>query len=313
MTHLEVSQYVAQKRPELGRAWLHLLAFIQGMYPHRRMTSIHVEEETEDWGSAYSLEFQMASIHPLFVAGAAASSNPDARFKDDLMSDSQSCFLAALDNLNGGSSSSIIVDVADNLLNPNSGAGDTGIGFELDVDMCDATLASDPTDRISMELNLPHRGKKENGMVLIAGTQVPVSLVWLIEECAQVLDHWLAIDASRESMKSGQLANDSSSVQGYRRSHRWRGRGGRGVRDSPTQTTGGQIREWLRRSRRVPLEPRGWLEAAQEQSIMGTTAGNEAADMDVEMQVGLQVIPFVIFLSWVFYIKCECLNLNFKS
>ena len=285
MTHLEVSQYVAQKRPELARAWLHLLAFIQGMYPHRRMTSIHVEEETEEWGSAYSLEFQMAFIHPLFVAGAAASSNTDIRFKDDLMSDSQSYFQAALDNLSGGSSSSRIFNIADSLVHPNAGAGDTGIGLELDVDMCDAILAADSTDRISMELNVQQRGKKENGMVLIAGMQVPVSLVWLINECAQVLDQWLAIDTSRESMKSGQLANDASSVQGYRRSHRWRGRGGRGVRDSPAQTTGGQIREWLRRSRRVPLEPRGWPEAIQEQSILAANAGNEAADMDVEMQV----------------------------
>ncbi|KAG0593011.1 hypothetical protein KC19_1G298000 [Ceratodon purpureus] len=285
MTHLEVSQYVAQKRPELARAWLHLLAFIQGMYPHRRLTSIHVEEETEDWGSAYSLENQMAFIHPLFVAGAAASSNPDARTKDDLMSDSQSYFQATLDNLNSGNSSSKIVNVADNLLAPNSGAGATGTGSELDVDMCDAALSADPTDRVSTELNLQQRGKKENGMALIAGAEVPFSLVWLIDECAQVLDHWLAIDASREAVKSGQLANDASSAQGYRRSHRWRGRGGRGVRDSPTQTTGGQIREWLRRSRRVPLEPRGWPEATQEQSILGTSSGNDAADMDVEMQV----------------------------
>jgi hypothetical protein len=249
------------------------------------MTSVHVEEETEDWGPAYSLEFQMAFIHPLFVAGAAASGNPDARFKDDLMSDPQSCFQAALDNLNGGSSSSKIVNVADSLLDPNSGTGGTGIGL-VDVDMSDAVLAADSTCRVSTELNLQHRGKKENSMVLIAGMQVPAALVWLIDECAQVLDQWLAIDASRESMKAGQLANDTSSVQGYRRSHRWRGRGGRGVRDSPTQTTGGQIREWLRRSRRVPLEPRGWPEAPQEQSILGTNAGNDAADMDVEMQVG---------------------------
>lgn len=285
MTHLEVSQHVAQRRPELTRAWLHFLAFIQGMYPHRRMTNIHVEEETEDWGSAYSLEYHMAYIHPLFVAGAAAPSNPDARFKDDLMSDSQGYFQGALDNLSGDAFSSKDVNAVDSLLNSNSGAVGTGTGSELDVDMCDAVLAADSTDRTSTESNLQQRGKKESGMELIAGTLVPAALVWLIDECAQVLDIWLAIDAAREAKKSGQLATDSSSLQSHRRSPRWRGRGGRGVRDSPTQTAGGQIREWLRR-RRVPLEPRVWPEVPLEQAVVGTSAGNQAADMDVEMQVG---------------------------
>lgn len=285
MTHLEVSQHVAQKRPELARAWLQLLAFIQGMYPHRRMTNIHVEEETEDWSSAYSLEFQMASIHPLFIAGAAASGNPDVRFKDDLMSDSQGHFQGAMDNLSGDTFSIKDVNAVDSLLDCNSGTVGIGTGSELDVDMCDAVLAADSTDRSSTESNLQQRGKKESGMDFVAGMLVPASLLWLIDECAQMLDIWLAIDASREAKKSGQLATDASSMQSQRRSPRWRGRGGRGVRDSPTQTAGGQIREWLRR-RRVPLEPRVWPEIPLEQAVVGTSAGNQAADMDVEMQVG---------------------------
>lgn len=284
MTHLEVSLYVAQKRPELARAWLHLLAFIQGMYPHRRMTNIHVEEETEEWGSAYSLEYQMAFIHPLFVAGAAASSNLDARFNDDLMSDSQGYFQGAVGNLSGDTFSSKDVNAMDSLLDSISGAAGRRTGSELDVDMCDAILAGDSTDRTAMESNLQQRGKRESGMVFIAGTLVPASLVWLIDECAQVLDMWLAIDASREATRSGQLATDASSMQSHRRSLRWRGRGGRGARDSLTQTAGGQIREWLRR-RRVPLEPRVWPEVPLEQAAVGTSAGNQAADMDVEMQV----------------------------
>lgn len=277
MTHLEVSQYVAQKRPELGRAWLHFLAFIQGMYPHRRMINIHVEEETEDWGSAYSLEYQMAYIHPLFVAGAAVSSNQDARSKDDLMSDSQSYVPGASDNLSGDihSKEGYTVDCCS--LNLNLQAG----GTELDVDMCDAVLAADFTEPTAME----RRSRIDSGMELIAGMPVPATLVWLIDECAQMLDTWLAIDASREAKKSGQLATDISSMQSHRRSPRWRGRGGRGVRDSPTQTAaGGPIREWLRR-RRVPLEPRVWPEISLEQAAVSTSAGNQAADMDVEMQV----------------------------
>uniref|UniRef100_A0A7I4DB25 E3 ubiquitin-protein ligase n=1 Tax=Physcomitrium patens TaxID=3218 RepID=A0A7I4DB25_PHYPA len=283
MTHLEVSQYVTQKRPELARAWLHLLAFIQGMFPHRRITSIHVEEETEDWGSAYSLEFQMACIHPLFVAGAAASSYSDARSKDDLMCDSQSYPQVATYNPKGGISSNRIVNGVGSLQYSNVGASYTGT-WVADVDMYDATPTLDPTDSVT-ELILQQRGKKESGKAFIAEMQVPHSLLWLIAECTQVLDIWLGVDASRESVKSGQLATDASQVAGIRRSTRWRGRGGRGIRDSPTQTTGGQIREWLRRSRRLPLEPRVWPEVAPEQAAMGTNSGIQVSDMDVEIQI----------------------------
>lgn len=75
MNHFEAAKYVAERKSELSRAWLHLLAFVQGMYPQRRMTGIHVEEDNEVWSSVYSLENQMASIHSLFVAGAASNAS----------------------------------------------------------------------------------------------------------------------------------------------------------------------------------------------------------------------------------------------
>ncbi|XP_024387527.1 E3 ubiquitin-protein ligase PRT6 isoform X2 [Physcomitrium patens] len=283
MTHLEVSRYVARKRPELARAWLHLVAFVQGMYPHRRITNTHVEDETDIWGSAYSLESQMAFIHPLFVGGAAVSSNLDPRSKDDLMSDSQGD-LAASGSSDGVVFSNGNVNAVDGLQNINSEAGDTRTRV-VDVDMYDAVLTADSIDDVSTELSLQRRGKIEFETVFIAGVQVSASLVWFVSECAQVLVTWLSLDASRESVKSGQLAIDASQISGIRRSTRWRGRGGRGIRDSPTQTTGGQIRVWLQRSRRLPFEPRVWPEAAtQEQAAMGTNSGNQVADMDVEMQ-----------------------------
>ncbi|XP_024515044.1 E3 ubiquitin-protein ligase PRT6 [Selaginella moellendorffii] len=75
MSHLKVAQYIIHEFPQLCRTWLHFLAFIQGMYPQKRITSIHIEEESEDWVAAFLLETQMANIHRLFVAGTCLTGN----------------------------------------------------------------------------------------------------------------------------------------------------------------------------------------------------------------------------------------------
>lgn len=301
MSHLEVAQHVAQTRPELARAWLHLLAFVQGMYPQRRITSIHVEEENEDWGSAYFLEVQMATIHPLFVAGAATSCSSNTSLEHFLNSKS------------GGDAN-------------RSGAGFPGrkdsysrpvrVGFTskehdlaaagtscADVEMCDVTFMVDATECFPSESDVQQDERGESAVVSIAGIPMPASLAWLISICTQVLDTWLALDAARELTKSGQLGVDAGQVSGQRRGTQWRGRGGRGLRDQsagePTAAgegegtspgRGGTIREWLRRSRRFTvLEPRVWSEVVREQAAFGTNSAsaNQAAAMDVDMsQVG---------------------------
>lgn len=328
MTHLEVAQFVAEKRPELARAWLHLVAFVQGVYPQRRITSIHVEEENEDWGSAYFLEVQMATIHPLFVAGAAASGNADAIFEQLSLSKSRDDFQAAdIDTAKNDDSLTRPVKVGCNLreLNVVAAGTSSGGGSESDVEMCDVTITVNATEYPPNESNL-HQAEKqdsvESAVISSAGMTIPTSLVWLISECTQVLDTWLMLDTARESTKTGQLSVDAGQVVGQRRGTQWRGRGGRGMRDPPIQIPPipaagepppgpapgaggaaadgegtpppfaprvGTIREWLRRSRRFTvLEPRVWSEVARDQSATGTNAASESQAADMDVDV-LQV------------------------
>lgn len=65
VSHVEVAKYVARERSDLSKVWIQLLVFMQGMDPQKRITSTHVEEESEQWLPPFYLEFQMAHIHPL--------------------------------------------------------------------------------------------------------------------------------------------------------------------------------------------------------------------------------------------------------
>lgn len=335
LSHLEVAQFVAEKRPELARAWLHLVAFVQGVYPQRRITSMHVEEENEDWGSAYFLEVQMATIHPLFVAGAAASGNADAIFEQLSLHKSRDDFQADIDTAKNDDSLTRPVKVGCNLREPDVVAAGTSSvgGSESDVEMCDVTITVHASEYPPSESNLQQAEKQESAesaVISFAGMTIPTSLVWLISECTQVLDTWLVLDTTRESTKTGQLSVDTGQVVGQRRGTQWRGRGGRGMRDPPSQIPPipaagepppgpgpgagaaaadregtppfaprvGTIREWLRRSRRLTvLEPRVWSEVARDQLATGTNSASESqvADMDVDVQVGQYFSSYLLF------------------
>ncbi|KAK6943656.1 Zinc finger, UBR-type [Dillenia turbinata] len=70
MSHTIVSKYVLQERHEILRAWMELLAFVQGMNPHKRETSLHIEEENENMHLPFLLGHSIANIHSLLVTGA---------------------------------------------------------------------------------------------------------------------------------------------------------------------------------------------------------------------------------------------------
>jgi E3 ubiquitin-protein ligase UBR3 len=306
MSHLEVAQHVAQDRLELARTWLHLLAFVQGMYPQRRITNMHVEEESEEWGSAYLLEVHMAPIHPLFVAGAAASGNaevsidkiPEHKSQNDLGTagcEKSNCDLDASKPAKVGCSDG----EAAAAVACSSSSGRT----ESDVEMYDATsLVGVSCCPSEVNVKVGDRRKAAEGST--TGMTMSGPLTWLISECTQVLATWLALDSSREIAKSGQVGIDISQGSGLRRGVQWRGRGwdrgmNQNVVEPPpaapaaagegeggvTQGRGRTIREWLRRGRHFSvLEPRALSEVVQERSVPVTTAStNQAADMDVDV------------------------------
>lgn len=200
LRHPEVADYVARERLDLLKAWLHLLAFTQGMESQRRETRNHVEEETENWLNAYILEVQMASIHPLLIDGAAR-----------------------IDSLLPLDESSVDEDVVH---------GHTKIGR--------TSMESDVSGKVGTSNSLFHAdvdykaGQGSNhfptdGTLAIVSSRapgVPAVLLWLIAECARVLDIWFLLDAYRETAKSSKPSVPKGGIF-LRRGMHLRGRGGR--------------------------------------------------------------------------------------
>lgn len=305
MSHREVAKYIAEKRPDLSRAWLHLLAFVQGIYPQRRITSIHVEEENEDWGSAYFLENQMATIHPLFVAGAAAACSEYSSFGQMSLSKPSGSFETGSKIPNSMDSVSRPVKVGCVLREPSANAGASISGTsESDVEMRDITVTVVANENTYSESSPKPTEREDAREISDAGMTMPASLASLISECTQVLDTWLALDAARELAKSGESGIEGGQELGPRRGIQWRYRGGRGLlvpqshdaaNTSPRVITaegevapparGGTIRDWLRRGRRFQvLEPRVISEVVPEDASGSTaTPGTTTADMDVDV------------------------------
>ncbi len=278
MSHLEVAKYIAQERQELARAWLHLLAFVQGMYPQHRIINIHVEEEDEDWRSAYLLEVQMATVHPLFVAGAAASGNGEVRLnnipehkpENDLGKTGCEKSISDLDVMgpakvgcHGGEAAAV--------------ACSTSGGPVLDVEMYNVTSVVDVRPPSEASAKVGERREATVGSTM--GMTMSAPLTWLISECTQVLDIWLALDVSRGIVKSGHKGIDVGHRPGLRGGLWWWGRGlNQGVME-PTdseaervsQGRGRTMQEWLQGGRHflVPVAP--------------AASANQAADMDVDV------------------------------
>ncbi|XP_024369767.1 E3 ubiquitin-protein ligase PRT6 isoform X2 [Physcomitrium patens] len=262
MSHLEVSKYVAERRPELTRAWLHMLALVQGMYPQRRITSNQVEEENDDWGSAYFLENQMATIHPFFVAGAAEASNASLGLEQMPLSKSSACSGFGSEASSSRDSVSRLDKVGCTMSEPNmtvltSSGGPSG----PDVEMRDVTVTVNAVEN-AYSGRAPYSTEKVDvGDVSHSSMTIPASLAWLISECIQVLDTWLALDVAREGSRPGHCEEEGS----------------------PSRVS--KFRDWLRRTRRFQvLEPRVWSDAVREDAFDTTAASrNSTADMDVDV------------------------------
>lgn len=279
MSHLEVSKYVAERRPELTRAWLHMLALVQGMYPQRRITSNQVEEENDDWGSAYFLENQMATIHPFFVAGAAEASNASLGLEQMPLSKSSACSGFGSEASSSRDSVSRLDKVGCTMSEPNmtvltSSGGPSG----PDVEMRDVTVTVNAVEN-AYSGRAPYSTEKVDvGDVSHSSMTIPASLAWLISECIQVLDTWLALDVAREGSRPGHCEEEGS----------------------PSRVS--KFRDWLRRTRRFQvLEPRVWSDAVREDAFDTTAASrNSTADMDVDV-LGVGTSSSLLSLSCVKY------------
>lgn len=70
MSHAEVPKHVTREHPDIYRKWIQLLTFVQGVNPQKRVTGLHVEEESEHTHMPFVLGHSIANIHSLFVTGA---------------------------------------------------------------------------------------------------------------------------------------------------------------------------------------------------------------------------------------------------
>jgi len=238
MSHLEVAKYVARERPDLSKIWIQLLAFMQGMDPQKRVTSIHVEEENEQLVPSFFLEVQMAHIHSLYVTGAASVDNVKRIKSKVLVSEKE----------DSDDDRNVVRHAKIGRLSEESSI----------VRMMGRSSGSDN----EMEEACP----ESMSIVQISGAfPVPNALSWLIFECIKVMDNWLGADMIRDIRKPKSTSTESSDSSIIRKPVHWRGRGGKGLRNmhSPTlvepaprtgaDTNAGRVmlREILRRGRLI--------------------------------------------------------------
>ncbi|XP_047981697.1 E3 ubiquitin-protein ligase PRT6 isoform X3 [Salvia hispanica] len=77
MSHSVVPNYLCQRRRDLARVWMRLLASVQGMNTQKRETGSHVEDENENVHLPFVLCHSISSILSLQVAGAFSVSVHD--------------------------------------------------------------------------------------------------------------------------------------------------------------------------------------------------------------------------------------------
>ncbi|KAH9325221.1 hypothetical protein KI387_005399, partial [Taxus chinensis] len=277
MSHLEVAKYVARERPDLLKEWIQLLVFMQGMDPQKRVTSIHVEEENDQWFPPCLLEFQMSHIHSLFVTGAAS-------VHDVKLSENKTLISEQDDSEDDGD---VIRHAKVGRLSEESSVvgmvGNSGSDLET-WDFCSVSTSSFQATAL----------QTCNKFFDSAMRPVPAALAWLITECINSLDHWLGSNMAKDLRNSPSVPVDSLT----RKPVRWRGRGGRGIiRDAYALTSiesvprvdtntdanrGGILRGFLHHGRRIALRS----EPQAEEDRSGRTISTENDDITVtEMSI----------------------------
>ena len=204
LRHPEVTQYVARERLDLYKAWLHLLAYIQGMDSQRRQTNIHIEEETESWFVAYLVELQMASIHSLLIEGASKTACKTVM--DEKMAH-QMTDISCRENPKG----------------EDIDHGHAKIGrISKDSDVS-GKVETSGSCKVNSDRRI-HVDVSTSGKVSFQTSSVPSALLWLIAECARILEVWLLLDAYRTTKVDWPTLQKESAHQ---RTPALRRRGGR--------------------------------------------------------------------------------------
>ncbi|KAF8096039.1 hypothetical protein N665_0319s0055 [Sinapis alba] len=160
-SHAVVSKYATHEHRELSRSWLILLTFAQGMYPIKRETGIHIEDENEYMNLFFVLGHSVAVIHSLLVTGTYSAAS-------DEEIENERTTKAGLEKCDG------------------DGERYAKVGrLSHEDSVCTAMVSSSSIDSsIASEVNKidPFRAR------------LPSSAIWLIRECLKVLETCLEDD-----------------------------------------------------------------------------------------------------------------------
>jgi hypothetical protein len=97
LTHDEVSAYLAQNRPDIFSKWFQILQTLQFMDPHKRVTTIHTEDENENLAAPFVLGHYIGNVHNLIVQGAfSCSSHEIKEFMDVTLCASSSSMMEGM-------------------------------------------------------------------------------------------------------------------------------------------------------------------------------------------------------------------------
>ncbi|XP_020549496.1 E3 ubiquitin-protein ligase PRT6 isoform X1 [Sesamum indicum] len=176
MSHSAVPKYLCHRRRDLVRAWMRLLASVQGMNTQKRETGSHIEDENENVHLPFVLCHSISNILTLLVAGAFSVSINDDTSEETFFSmykldceDQDSLRHAKVGRLSQESSVSSI----------------TG---KSSLDLEDKSADSSP---------------------------MPSSALWLIYECLRSIENWLGLDNTLGPLSAFSLKSSDGSGNNF--------------------------------------------------------------------------------------------------
>ncbi|KAL8459253.1 hypothetical protein ACS0TY_036653 [Phlomoides rotata] len=86
MSHSAVPEYICQRRRDLVRAWMRLLASVQGMNTQKRETGSRIEDDNDSVHLPFVLCHSMTNVLSLLVAGAFSVNVNDSTGEETLYS-----------------------------------------------------------------------------------------------------------------------------------------------------------------------------------------------------------------------------------
>ncbi|KAH6824842.1 hypothetical protein C2S53_010917 [Perilla frutescens var. hirtella] len=176
MSHSAVPKYLCQRRRDLVRAWMKLLASVQGMNTQKRETGSHIEDENENVHLPFVLCHSISNILSLQVDGAfSVSVNNDT-------SDETFFSMYKLDH-----------EDQDNLRHAKVGR----LSQESSVS------------------SITGKGALDHEVKAADSFPVPSSALWLVYECLRSLESWLGLDNTLGPLSSLSLKTSDGSTNNF--------------------------------------------------------------------------------------------------